>query len=148
MFAGGAAVRACPGTGGPALRSPRGGAGERGVDGGRVGHERQLIQEVDAEFHEDPHFPESGVYRGRAAIAAYSTQFQDAWADFDYELRDTFEAGDRVVAVLHIRGQGKSSGATLDLETGWVWTIRERQAVRCDAYLHLDEALEAVGLRE
>jgi ketosteroid isomerase-like protein len=101
----------------------------------------------DAEFHEDPHFPESSVYRGREAIAAYSTQFQDAWADFDYELRDTFEAGERVVAVLRIRGRGKSSGATLDVEAGWVWTIRDGQAVRCDAHLHLDEALEAVGLR-
>jgi ketosteroid isomerase-like protein len=45
-------------------------------------------------------------------------------------------------------GQGKSSGATLDVEAGWVWTIRDGQAVRCDAYLHLDEALDAVGLRE
>jgi ketosteroid isomerase-like protein len=102
----------------------------------------------DVEFHEDPHFPESGVYRGRAAIAGYARQFQDAWADFDYELCDTFEAGNRVVAVLHIRGQGMSSGARFDLEGGWVWTIRDGQAVRCDAYLHLDEALEAVGLRD
>lgn len=101
----------------------------------------------DVEFHEDPHFPESGVYRGRAAIAAYARQFQDAWAEFDYELRDAFEAGNRVVAVLHIRGQGKLSGAELDVEGGWVWTIRDGQAVRCDAYLHLDEALEAVGLQ-
>jgi hypothetical protein len=53
-----------------------------------------------------------------------------------------------VVAVLHIRGQGKWSGARFDLEGGWVWTINDGQAVRCDAYLHLDEALEAVGLRE
>src|SRR5215210_2636544 len=77
-------------------------------------------------------FPESGVYRGRAAIAAYSTQFQDAWADFDYELRDTFEAGDRVVAVLHIRGQESRAGRRLTSKPAGSGTIRDGQAVRRD----------------
>jgi ketosteroid isomerase-like protein len=92
-------------------------------------------------------FPEADRYRvGAEALRAW-TGFTDAFETFEVRLNRIIDAGDRVVALTHLRGRGQASGAAVDALTGAVFTLRGGKIVR---YVLTDaqEALEAVGLRE
>ena len=105
----------------------------------------------DIAWHEDPSFPEAGVYRGIAAFEQYARQFLAEFSEIDYEVRESLGRGDDVLANMRIRGRGKTSGAAFELSAWWAITIRDHRMVRCFAYLDRDravEALEAAGLRE
>jgi ketosteroid isomerase-like protein len=58
------------------------------------------------------------------------------------------DAGDRVVVIATMRGQGSASGVEVENRHGSVWTIRDGKAVRFQWFNEPDEALEAVGLQE
>lgn len=104
--------------------------------------------DVDIEWHEDPSFPEAGVYRGIEAFEEYAGEFIAEFSEIHYEPREIIDAGDDVVANMWIRGRGKTSGAEFELSAWWAITIRDQKVVRCFAYLDRDRALEAVGLSD
>jgi ketosteroid isomerase-like protein len=45
----------------------------------------------DIEWHEDPSFPESSVYRGIDAVASYSQQFRSEFSRINYEMVELIE---------------------------------------------------------
>ena len=98
------------------------------------------------EWHEDPSFPESGVYRGIDEVIAYNRQFVSEFEALRYEGEELAAAGEHVVANMRITGTGKSSGAEFELSAWWAFTIRDGQVVQVYAYLDKDAALAAVGL--
>jgi ketosteroid isomerase-like protein len=102
----------------------------------------------DIEWHEDPSFPEAGVYRGIEAVAEYARQFRSEFAELRYEVVELFEADDHVITRMRVTGKGKSSGADFDQDAWWVWEFRDSKAIRCYSYLRRAEALEAAGLRQ
>jgi len=102
----------------------------------------------DIEWHEDPSFPEAGVYRGLEAVEAYNRQFLAEFAEIHYEQQELIDANDSVVAKMRIHGRGKASGATFELSAWWVFTLREGRLIRVHAYLDRTQALESAGLRE
>jgi ketosteroid isomerase-like protein len=115
------------------------------------GFERGGLDEVreyhhpDIEWHEDPSFPEAGVYRGIEAVEAYQRQFLSEFAEIHYEPRELIDANDHVVANLRIHGRGKVSGAAFDISAWWAWTLRDGRVIRVHAYLDRARALEVVG---
>ncbi len=102
----------------------------------------------DIEWHEDPSFPEAGVYRGLEAVAEYARQFRSEFAELRYEMVELFEAGDHVIARMRVTGKGKSSGADFHQDAWWVYEFRDRKVIRCYSYLRRTEALKAAGLSE
>lgn len=108
---------------------------------------RPLFDE-DVVWHEDPSFPEAGVYRGRDAWEAYARQFMAEFAYLHYDVREIVEAGDDLVVNLRLHGEGKSSGAEFDLSAWWALTVRDGRVVRCFAYLDRDRAFEALRAAE
>src|SRR6185503_12458674 len=100
------------------------------------------------EFHEDPRFPEAGVYRGPEEARNYYRSFGESFDEFTFEAEDFIGVGDdRVLILFLIRTRGKGSGATAEAESGWIWTVRDGKAVRIDAYFDRNEALAAAGLK-
>ena len=97
-------------------------------------------------WHEDPSFPEAGVYRGIDAFERYAREFLAEFSEIHYEPQEVIDAGNDVVAHMRIWGQGKASGAEFELSAWWASTIQDGKVVRCFAYLDRDKALEAVGL--
>jgi ketosteroid isomerase-like protein len=61
---------------------------------------------------------------------------------------DYIEVGDYVVVPIRHRGVGKTSGAPAEIEVAHVYEFRGDQIARFDEYDSLEEALEAVSLRE
>jgi ketosteroid isomerase-like protein len=102
----------------------------------------------EIEWHEDPSFPEAGVYRGLAAVDSYQREFLSEFSEIHYEPRELIERGDHVVANLRIHGRGKASGAEFDISAWWACAVREGRVVRVYAYLDRDRALEAVDAEE
>jgi ketosteroid isomerase-like protein len=107
------------------------------------------VFDPEAEFREDPAFPEAGVYRGHAAIRAYAKRFSGVFDAFAWEPEELLDAGDdQVLLLLRVRGRGKGSGAEVDIHGGWLFTLTEARVVRVDAYLERREAFKAAGLTE
>ena len=57
---------------------------------------------------------EGAAYCGPDAFARASGDFDESWEDLRYEVQEIRPAGDRVVAIGHLRGRGRASGVTVD----------------------------------
>jgi ketosteroid isomerase-like protein len=102
----------------------------------------------DAEFEEDPAFPEAGVFRGRDEVVAYVRGFQEQMRDHRFEVEEVRDLGDKVLALLHETARGASSGIGVDQRPAFLYEFKEARITRVRAYLHRSEALKAVGLEE
>ena len=94
--------------------------------------------------------PGFGVYTGydevRALMADWFSAFEfDEW---DMEIEELFDCGDRVLSILTQRGRGTSSGAEVSVEFAQVVTLRAGKIIRIDNYLDRADAFEAAGLSE
>jgi hypothetical protein len=58
------------------------------------------------------------------------------------------QLGDGVVTDVRVYVTGQGSGAASDIRVGHLWVLRAGRVVRWVVYRRLEEALEAVGLRE
>ena len=102
----------------------------------------------DFEFHEDPQFPEAGVYRGRDAFRGYFDRFREEWEGYRVRVEEVLDSGDKVLVFTQQMARGKASGVQIDLRIAHLWTIRSGKAVRMQAYFDRAEALKALGLEE
>jgi ketosteroid isomerase-like protein len=96
------------------------------------------------------HIPGFGVYTGYDEVRAFMAEWFSAFEfdDWEMEIEELFDRGDRVVSILSQRGHGTSSGAEVSVEFAQVFTLRAGKIVRIDNYLDRPKALEAAGLRE
>jgi ketosteroid isomerase-like protein len=88
-------------------------------------------------------------YRGHAGIRRWL--FEDwgsAWSEWSAEPEEFIDAGDRVVAVLHVKATGRSSGVELERQDAMVFKVRDGMTVRIDYYNSKQQALQAVRLSE
>ena len=101
----------------------------------------------DIEIHEDPRFPEGGVYRGVDAARRYLEQFTESFDEFVFDsLEFVPVADDRVLVQFRLRMRGRESGAPAEAFPGWLYTVRDGRAVKIEAFLDRAEARQAAGL--
>jgi ketosteroid isomerase-like protein len=116
---------------------------ERGDHGGG----RELYDDSCEIVFSTSWFPDPGAYRvGAEALGAWAT-FTDAFEQFESGVDQIVEAGEQVVALTHVRGRGRASGAAVGAETAIVFTFRGGKVARVEL-TDRAEALEAAGLRE
>jgi ketosteroid isomerase-like protein len=113
------------------------------------------LDAVVAEFSADfEYFPTGGlpdaddVYRGPEEFKGFIRWLSDEFDDARMEAHDFIDAGDRVVVSMTNRGRGRRSGVETSWDVWLVWTIRDGQAIRGQAFMNKAEALEAAGLSE
>jgi len=82
---------------------------------------------------------------GRAGVEEWVRQVDELFDDFQIEIEETLEAGDRVVVLVHEHARAKGSGLDVDMRIGHVWTLRDGRAVAMHAYPTHAEARAAVG---
>ncbi len=98
----------------------------------------------EAEIFGDPGIINAGTYHGYEGFRKWISQWEDAWDDLNYELLEMIEIADAFVIVpAHIVGRGSGSGLEVDSVFGWMFELRDGEAVRFHAYATLDDALEA-----
>src|SRR3954452_11452534 len=103
---------------------------------------------VDCEVVFPPEVPEPGPFHGHAELKQWVEGFLVAWESHRAEVVEVMDAGDDVVAVLHMMGRGSGSGVDLDETDAHLFTIREGRIARWQNFNARVEALEAAGLRE
>jgi ketosteroid isomerase-like protein len=89
-----------------------------------------------------------GVFYGREALRHYWEQWNETFDEFRAEPEQLIDAGEQVVAAVHLLGRMKDSEAVVDMRFWMVFTVRDGKIARGREYLTQEEALEVVGLSE
>ena len=94
--------------------------------------------------------PEPGSWKGRMEMARAWRDYLSAWEDYRAELEEFREIdGERVLALLHHRGRGKTSGvdlAQMPDRTAALFEIHDGRVTRVALYMDRDRALADLGL--
>jgi ketosteroid isomerase-like protein len=89
------------------------------------------------------------AYSGARGFEESIAEQDDAWDEWRHELRDLIDAGgDLVVAEGRLVARGKHSAIPVDEPFGAVITLRAGRIIRTRAYVSVEDALRAAGLRE
>ncbi|MCA1695961.1 MAG: nuclear transport factor 2 family protein [Actinobacteria bacterium] len=94
-------------------------------------------------------FPDPGTYLGTEAIAAYTrTVMLETWERLTIEAEELLGAEDSVLADVHQRGVGSTSGVPAEMRYFTLWSFRGSKVIRIESFRERAEALEAAGLSE
>jgi len=90
--------------------------------------------------------PDQDSYFGRDGVRAFWTAWTENFEGFRLEVEELIDAGDDVVVVARIRGQGIASGAEIRSSSfAHVARVRDRKIRRWKIYDSAQQALGAVG---
>jgi hypothetical protein len=102
----------------------------------------------EIEIHLAGVFPDlEPVYRAHEGVRKWVEQTREPWEELSVEPDRVIDLGARVLVLAHFQVMGRD-GIEVQRPVGHVWTMRNGQAVRMDAYSNHQNALEAVGLSE
>jgi ketosteroid isomerase-like protein len=88
-------------------------------------------------------------YDGVEGVRRFLAEWRDLWPDQATVVEDIRLAPDgRVVALVHYRLTGRSSGLGAEMKAAQIVTIKDGKVVRLANYDDRSEALEAAGLAE
>ncbi|MGA8803916.1 MAG: nuclear transport factor 2 family protein [Solirubrobacterales bacterium] len=126
---------------------------KRGIAAWNRGDIDATLEVFDPEVEWRPTFRrllggDTAVYRGRHGVREFLQDLDETWAELPIELTEIRDLGERIVAIGHLRGRGKQSGAELESSIGYVVEFKNGKVIRMDDYLDHQEALEAAGLSE
>ena len=89
----------------------------------------------------------STVYHGPQGVEAATREWLKAWDGARIEAEEFFDAGEQVVAFVHIYARPKHGGPEVEMRSANLWTVRDGLATSMKGYTRAD-ALKAVGLAE
>jgi ketosteroid isomerase-like protein len=102
----------------------------------------ELVVDPDAFF-------EHGTFKGREAVGEwFGNWFRTFEPGYHFDVQEARDLGDVVLLVASHHGRGRSSGAGVHGQTGYLYTVRDGKIVRVELYPGRAEVLEAAGLRE
>ena len=90
----------------------------------------------------------TGVYRGTEGWNEFVAW---VWSEFEnprFEVHELMELGSQVLAGVTLQGRGKQSGIEVTWDLWHLWTMRNGQVVRGQAFTGREEAREAAGLSD
>jgi ketosteroid isomerase-like protein len=102
---------------------------------------RDFIAE-DIEYVNPGYAVETGTRRGRKSFGVV----RETYGDFKIQVDRYVDAGEDVVVLAQYKASGEGSGVPVSGEHGYVWTVRDGQAVRFQWFQSHREALEAAGM--
>ena len=89
------------------------------------------------------------AYRGAQGYQEFLADLGETWADWQQQLDEVIDTGgDSVVVAARLVAKGKQSATPVNQTYGVVFTLDEGKIVRTQAFLTVEEALEAVGFSE
>ena len=111
----------------------------------------QLLEEtIDPGFVWDMstfrNWSERQTYEGLEGAKEFLMDWADAWEDWQVEVEELHDAGDKVVTVARQSGRAKATGLPVDMHLAQVWSLRDGKQVRMEMYADPGGAMRAVGL--
>jgi len=105
------------------------------------------LLDPEVEWTLPAHFPDAETWHGRERVVEGLRAMGASFDSLHLEVHELIDAGDRVVALVHIQGRAAVTG--LDLAgrgvDGHVWTLRDSRAVAVRMYGGTSEALAEIG---
>jgi ketosteroid isomerase-like protein len=111
----------------------------------------QAMLELVAEDVVVTQFPEQADvhdFHGHDGLQQVMAEWIDTWDDWSIEILDAREHGDLVLAGARQQGRGKASGAPIEAEVTFVFTVREGKIARWQMFRSEEQALRTFGLAE
>lgn len=101
----------------------------------------------DVELVVDPDaFLEGGTFNGRQAVGEwFGNWFRTFEPGYHFEIAEVRDLGDVVYLLANHRGRGRTSGAEVHGQTGYVYRLRGGRIARVELYPSGAEALAAAG---
>jgi ketosteroid isomerase-like protein len=87
------------------------------------------------------------VHRGRGVVQKLVAHGSETWEEVTIKADRIIDMGERALVLAHFQAKGRE-GIEVQRPIAHLWTMRNGQAVRMDAYADQQEALEAAGLRD
>jgi ketosteroid isomerase-like protein len=91
---------------------------------------------------------EGTIYRGPDAGTQYCAAVDQSWENLGWEVEEIRDGGEQILALGHIRGEGRDSGVAIDARGGWLAHFSEGRITKFQTFANRDEALQAAGLSE
>ena len=91
---------------------------------------------------------EGTTYRGRTAATQYCAAVEASWENLRWDVEEMRDGDRWVLALGHIRGRGRESGASIDATGAWLAHFRGGLISTFRTYPDRRDALKAVGLAE
>ena len=89
------------------------------------------------------------VYRGHQGVLRSFAELSEGFEDFGFEVDRLIDAGNRVVALGKMYGQGRTTGIRAEMPLGVVCAYgRDGKLIRYESFRDPTDALKAVGLEE
>jgi ketosteroid isomerase-like protein len=89
---------------------------------------------------------EPDTYRGPEGIRRYFESFYEVMDEIEFEAERFWDAGDAVVAAVHMRAKGRRTAIAVVQSFAQLWRMRGGRALRVHTYPSREEALAAAGL--
>jgi ketosteroid isomerase-like protein len=92
----------------------------------------------------------SGTYEGKAAVGEwFGDWFRTFGADVHFEITESRDLGEGLVYLyVEIEGSGRTSGATTQMKTSYLYRVADGLITRAGLFPDPDVALEAASLPE
>jgi ketosteroid isomerase-like protein len=91
---------------------------------------------------------EATVLRGREEVRKWFQDLFEAFDDLRFELSESRDLGDELLAFGRVHAHGTQSGVEIDSPLAWLVRAKNGKAIWVQSYLDPKEALEAAGLSE
>jgi ketosteroid isomerase-like protein len=88
------------------------------------------------------------VYHGHEGVRQFWRDALSVFGEVDFEVEELIDAGDQVLAVIHEREIGRSSGVPVETTHLAVWTLADGKVTQLQIFDDRPQALEAAGLSE
>jgi ketosteroid isomerase-like protein len=99
------------------------------------------------EWHDPSEVPDAGVHVGLDAVRRYwAEELLDAWETWDLQLETLIPASDRILSISRLRGKGKHTGITVDMELFQVWTFKDGLVIEQRGFFDREQAFAAAGI--
>jgi ketosteroid isomerase-like protein len=95
----------------------------------------------EVEVYVSPEVVRTVPPRGHRDVEAWLRNWFASWHDYQPEPEDFVEAGDQVVALVHLRARGKGSRFEIDEEVADVFEVDEGKISKLRLYVERDVAL-------
>jgi len=116
--------------------------GYEALNRGELSEVRALLH-PDLVWQEDLASPEAGAHPGSASFQRFLRSWLESFDDFRIEPEEIIEDGDRLIALVHQSGKGRTSGVGVEVRIAHVWTVEDGRAVRWRSYPSRERALES-----
>ena len=98
-----------------------------------------LVAEI--EWHEPAPSPDAGSHTGRESFERFFRGWLESFDGFRVEPEQVVARGDKLIAIVHQSGRGRTSGVEVDARLAHVWTVVDGRAVRWEGVPSPEEAL-------